>query len=78
MLISNGPTLGASVVQAFDPVSIENCCFSACAALTMMVSAAGIRCRKLLTSMPVDCYTRPVCCTVRRAGGSPDPAARGG
>jgi len=40
MLIPNGPTLGASVVQAFDPVSIENCCFSACAALTMMVSAA--------------------------------------
>jgi hypothetical protein len=40
MLIRNRPTLGASVVRVFDPVSIENCCFSARAALTMMVSAA--------------------------------------
>jgi hypothetical protein len=40
MLIQNRPTLGVSVVRAFDPGSIENCCFSACAALTMMVSAA--------------------------------------
>ena len=27
MLIRNGPTLGASVVRAFDPVSIENWLF---------------------------------------------------